>query len=268
MAERAAGANDPRLAPLRMRERQLHTIADRRTDRRTDGAAGRFVAEGDLVVERAVAAGCEPELLLCSESVAVRLEPLVAGLGCTVLVADEDVRREATGLGVALGAIGTFRRPAPRTASDVLATARRIVVLDRVDNPGNVGAIARTAVALGWDALLLERTSADPLARRALRTSMGAALSLPWARTDDLAGTVARLVHDGVELVALDPDGSADASTLPPAARRAVVLGAEREGVDPAVASACTVNARIPMASGTDSLNVAAAASVACWLLR
>jgi tRNA G18 (ribose-2'-O)-methylase SpoU len=264
VAERAAGANDPRLAPLRMRERQLHTIADRRTD----GAAGRFVAEGDLVVERAVAAGCEPELLLCSESVAVRLEPLVAGLGCTVLVADEDVRREATGLGVALGAIGTFRRPAPRTASDVLATARRIVVLDRVDNPGNVGAIARTAVALGWDALLLERTSADPLARRALRTSMGAALSLPWARTDDLAGTVARLVHDGVELVALDPDGSADASTLPPAARRAVVLGAEREGVDPAVASACTVNARIPMASGTDSLNVAAAAAVACWLLR
>jgi tRNA G18 (ribose-2'-O)-methylase SpoU len=264
VAERAAGANDPRLAPLRMRERQLHTIADRRTD----GAAGRFVAEGDLVVERAVAAGCEPELLLCSESVAVRLEPLVAGLGCTVLVADEDVRREATGLGVALGAIGTFRRPAPRTASDVLATARRIVVLDRVDNPGNVGAIARTAVALGWDALLLERTSADPLARRALRTSMGAALSLPWARTDDLAGTVARLVHDGVELVALDPDGSADASTLPPAVRRAVVLGAEREGVDPAVASACTVNARIPMASGTDSLNVAAAAAVACWLLR
>jgi tRNA G18 (ribose-2'-O)-methylase SpoU len=264
VAELAAGADDPRLAPLRMRERQLTTIADRRAD----AAAGRFVAEGDLVVERAVAAGCSPEVLLCSESEAARLEPLVAGSGCTVLVADEDVRREATGLGVALGAIGAFRRPAPRTAPEVLATARRIVVLDRVDNPGNVGAIVRTAVALGWDALLLERTSADPLARRALRTSMGAALSLPWARTDDLAGTVAGLVRDGVDVVALDPDGPANASSLPAAARLAVVLGAEREGVAPEVAAACSTVARIPMAAGTDSLNVAAAAAVACWLLR
>ena len=264
MAERAAGADDPRLAPLRMRERQLTTIADRRAD----GAAGRFVAEGDLVVERAIAAGCEPELLLCGDAEAARLEPLVAASGCTVLVADEAVRREATGLGVALGAIGAFRRPAPRDAREVLATARRIVVLDRVDNPGNVGAISRTAVALGWDALLLERTSADPLARRALRTSMGAALSLPWARTDDLAGTVAGLVRDGIDVVALDPDGPLDASALPAAARRAVVLGAERDGVDAAVAGASTAVARIPMAPGTDSLNVAAAAAVACWLLR
>lgn len=264
MAERAHGADDPRLAPLRMRERQLTTIADRRAE----AAAGRFVAEGDLVVERAVAAGCEPEVLLCSDATAARMERLVAGSGCTVLVADPDVRREATGLGVALGAIGAFRRPAPRTTDDVLAGARRIVVLDRVDNPGNVGAIARTAAALGWDALLLERTSADPLARRALRTSMGAALSLPWARTADLAATVAGLVRDGVDVVALDPAGGADASALPPAARRAVVLGAEREGVDPAVSAACTTVARIPMAAGTDSLNVAAAAAVACWLLR
>jgi len=247
-----------------MRERQLTTIADRRSD----AAAGRFVAEGDLVIERAIAAGCEPMLVLCSDAVGARLESLVVGSECVVLVADEDVRREATGLGVALGAIGVFRRPAPRTAPEVLATARRVVVLDRVDNPGNVGAIARTAVALGWDALLLERTSADPLARRALRTSMGASLSLPWARTDDLAGTVARLVREGVDVVALDPDGPLDASALPPAARRAVVLGAERDGVDPAVARASTAVARIPMAPSTDSLNVAAAAAVACWVLR
>jgi tRNA G18 (ribose-2'-O)-methylase SpoU len=153
-------------------------------------------------------------------------------------------------------------------AADVLPQARRVLVLEGVMNPSNVGTIIRSATALGVDATLIGPGSADPFGRRALRTSMGAALVHPWAIT---AEPIADLRAHRFAVLALTPD--ADAVPLPEALARhrdgrvALMLGAEGPGLTPAVLAAADERVTIPMAPGVDSLNVAAAATVACWLL-
>jgi tRNA G18 (ribose-2'-O)-methylase SpoU len=260
------GADDPRVAGFRLSERALTP----RSTRRQHGPGGWFAAEGDLVVERALAAGCRPIALLTDDRrpapVAERLAPAVP-----VYAAPEAVRRAITGLGVSLDVVGLFERPPVRAATEVVAGARRLVVLEAVDNPTNVGAVVRSAAAMGADALLLDRGSADPLARRALRVSMGAAFALPHARIDDLAGGLAQLHGAGIRTVALTPDPTADdlervAECLGDGPV-AVLLGAERTGLSAEVRAAAHLRARIPMAAGIDSLNVAAAAAVACYVL-
>ena len=232
---------------------------------------GLFVAEGDLVVERAIAAGLTPIAVLGADTTIDRLAPLLDVSTVDVLVASDAVRREVTGLGVALDAVGLFRRPALRTAAEVVAGARHVVVLDQVDNPTNVGAIVRSAAALGADALLLDRTSADPLTRRALRVSMGTAFTMATARVADAAEALAVLHAAGVATVALTPAADADdiraVATMIGGARTALVLGAERTGLDGDTQVACTHRARIDMHAGVDSLNVAAAAAVAAFAL-
>lgn len=265
---------DPRVAAFRLNERGLNP----RSVRREATPPGLFVAEGDLVVERALDAGCHVRTLLASprfvDAAAApaspwRDEERLHRLGnVPVLVADDDVRRNITGLGVPLDVVGLFERPPTPDVSALLATARRVVVIVEVDNPTNIGAIVRSATALGADALLLDRTSADPLTRRALRVSMGAALVLPTARVDDAATAIRSLHGAGIETVALTPDGSAPSiHTLAPGPRVALFLGAERSGLDAGVMSECNHCCRIPMAHGVDSLNVAAAAAVACFAL-
>lgn len=262
-------ADDERLDAFRWRERQLTTIAQRRNA----VGEGHFIAEGDLVVERALAAGCTPEQVLCDPKTATRFAERIAAAGGTTLVATPDIRREVTGLGVPLDAIGVFRRPAVRSLADLVSSSRRLVVADCIDNPSNVGSIVRSAAALGWDGLLLDTSSGDPLARRALRVAMGTTFALPHARYGSTEELIEQLRRANFETVGLTPShptravldvATIDATNMP----RALVLGSERNGLSQDLAEACTHLARISMRDGIDSLNVAIAAGIACYALR
>ena len=263
-------ATDERLHAFRWRERQLTTIAQRKSVL----GEGLFIAEGDLVVRRALDAGCKPDVVLCDPKCAHEFADTVQQAGGTTLTASADIRREVTGLGVPLDAIGVFYRPQPADAHELIGTATRIIVLDCVDNPSNVGTIARSAAALGWGALLLDSTSADPLARRALRVSMGTTFKLPFARVSDVGETLTQLASRGFSIVGMTPNHptrvveSLREIRLEPDQPRAVVLGSERQGLSDAALEHCNVLARIDMADGVDSLNVAAATAIACYALR
>jgi len=263
-------ATDERLHAFRWRERQLTTIAQRKSVL----GEGMFIAEGDLVVRRALDAGCKPDVVLCDPKCAHEFADTVQQAGGTTLTASADIRREVTGLGVPLDAIGVFYRPQPAEAHELIATATRIIVLDCVDNPSNVGTIARSAAALGWGALLLDSTSADPLARRALRVSMGTTFKLPFARVSDVGETLTQLASRGFSIVGMTPNHptrvveSLREIRLAPDQPRAVVLGSERQGLSDTALEHCNVLARIDMADGVDSLNVAAATAIACYALR
>lgn len=259
-------ADDSRLDMFRWRERQLTTIAQRKAGL----SAGQFIAEGDLVVQRALDADCVPDTLLCDPKRAATFDAQVVQRGGQLFVASVDIRREVTGLGVPLDAIGLFYRPRGVKSSELVEVCRRLLVLDCIDNPSNVGAIVRTAVALGWDGMLLDSTSADPLSRRALRVSMGTALKIAFARVDSIATTLSDLRSRGVTTIGLTP--ALEAVNLAEVQlqlldRRALVLGSERSGLSEATLAQCDLQVSIPMINGIDSLNVAAAAAVACYAL-
>jgi tRNA G18 (ribose-2'-O)-methylase SpoU len=256
--------DDERLAVFRLNERQLST----RPQRRSDDGEGLFMAEGDLVVERALEAGCEPVVALVDE---LRPPPVTAVLAdrAPVYAGGERIRALVTKLGVPNSIVAIFRRPPRTTVATLAATATRLVLVEAVDNPANIGAIVRNATGLGWDGLVIDGTSADPLARRSLRVSMGHALVLPHARTADMGATVTELAAAGFTVAALTPAPEAvDIDTVDPPERLAVCLGAERVGLSPEVQAACTLRVRIPMHHGVDSLNVAAATAITCHALR
>ena len=251
---------DSRLDAFRWRDRQLAS----KSERLETVGAGLFVAEGDLVVERARLAGCEPVAILCAQKISAELSQHFSP-DIAIYVADDKTRGIVTGLGVPLDVTGLFRRPALRSVTQLCQASARIVVLEEVDNPTNLGAIMRSAVALGWDALLLDSTSADPLARRALRVSMGTTLQLPFSRCEPGTDFVSLLHQHGFSTIALTPDSSAtelrsiDCSTQ----KIALLLGSERSGLSERVLHASTYRARIVMKTGIDSLNVGAAAAIA-----
>ncbi len=259
---RIDSVDDERLAVFRLRERGLTT----RADKRDDAGAGMFLAEGDLVVTRALEAGCEPVAALAD---ADRIPAVAERLGSDVFIGGDEIRRLVTGLGMPHPIVAVFNRPPRPSPAALLARSRRLVVAEQVDNPANMGGIVRNAAGLGWDGLLLDSTSADPLSRRALRVAMGTAFTLPHARTPDL---VDRLDCHDMDLLALTPDPEAEpideiARRLDPARPRAVLIGSERAGLSDAVL-ALTRGVRIPMTAGVDSLNAAAASAVACHVLR
>lgn len=256
--------DDARLAPFRLNERGLAS----RSDRRDDSGAGLFLAEGDLVVERALAAGCRPHLALADQDRILPVTERLVADGIPVFVGGEEIRRLVTRLGMPQAIIALFHRPPRPAAEDLAGQCERLLVVEGVDNPANIGAIVRNGAAFGWSGLLLDHTSADPLSRRALRVAMGTAFALPHARTTDLAGVLERIVDiDDNDVYALTPSAdAADIGELQPSGRRAVVIGAERTGLSDRVLAACTP-VRIPMAHGVDSLNAAAAAAIACYAL-
>ena len=250
---------DERLAPFRRRERGLSS----RSERRDDAGAGLFLAEGDLVVDRALRAGCEPFLALAD---ADRVPPVGHRLAerIDVFVGGDEIRRMVTGLGMPHPIVALYHRPPRPTAAELLAATDRLVVAEAVENPVNVGSIVRNAAALGWTGLLLDHTSADPLSRRALRVAMGTAFELPHARTTDLLGALSVTDH---QLFALTPDAAArDIRDVDVRERRAILIGAERAGLSRELLDLATP-VRIPMSNGVDSLNAAAAAAVACYAL-
>jgi len=252
-----ADPGDPRLRPFGMTDRQLRFQGT--------GAHGWFLAEGDLVAERALEAGCRAVMALVDPD---HVPAVVASLDVPVYGAGDGVRRAATRLGVVQPVLAVFERPAAADGRE-LASAERLVVVQGVDNPSNVGAIVRNAAGLGWDGLVLDAGSADPLARRSLRVAMGTAFTLPWARVDDVEAYVAALGASGVATFAMTPaDGAVDLGTVVAPTRAAIVLGSERAGLTAGLLAVCSTRVRIPLAAGVDSLNVAAATAIACHHLR
>jgi tRNA G18 (ribose-2'-O)-methylase SpoU len=254
--------DDPRMAPFRLNERGLAS----RAQRRDDAGAGLFLAEGDLVVQRAFAAGCRPHLVLADADRVPKVAAELANAGAEVFVGGDAIRRLVTGLGMPHPIVALFHRPPRPSPSELIARCERLVIVEAVENPANVGGIVRNAAGLGWDGLLLDHTSADPLSRRCLRVAMGTAFALPHARTTDLIGVIESL--EGFERYALTPDRAAvDIREVRPTGRRVVVIGAERAGLSDEVLARCTP-VRIPMAANVDSLNAAAATAVACFVLQ
>jgi tRNA G18 (ribose-2'-O)-methylase SpoU len=251
--------DDPRFRQFRLNERGLAS----RADKRDDAGAGMFLAEGDLVVQRALVAGCRPVAALVD---AQRIPDVAAQLGCPVYAGGDEVRRVVSRLGVPSAIITLFHRPPRPSVAELAANARRLVVVEGVDNPTNIGSIIRNAAALGWDGLILDHTSADPLSRRSLRVAMGTVFSLPHARTVTLADDLRGLVD--FEHYAMTPaHGAASLDTIEPGPRVTMLVGSERAGLSAELLELATP-VRIPMATGVDSLNAAAATAVACYALR
>jgi len=250
--------DDPRFRQFRLNERGLAS----RTDKRDDAGAGMFLAEGDLVVQRAAVAGCRPVAALVDIE---RIPDVAHTLGCPVYGGGTAVRSVVSRLGVPSSIITLFDRPARPSVAELARTAHRLVIVEAVDNPANIGSIIRNAAALGWDGLILDHTSADPLARRSLRVAMGTVFELPHARTTDLAGELRALAD--TDLYALTPDLDAvPIASVEPGERVGIMIGSERTGLSDELLGLATP-VRIPMADSVDSLNAAAATAIACFAL-
>jgi tRNA G18 (ribose-2'-O)-methylase SpoU len=192
-----------------------------------------------------------------------------------VYAAAPAVLQRITGLGVHRGLLACFDRRPPQPAAEVLSGARRVVVLERVSNPTNLGVVLRSAAGLGMDAALLDPTCSDPLYRRTARVAMGEGYGFPWAWVPRLPGGLDVLRAHGFGLIALTPDAGAvpldelapDGGDDPDRDRVALLLGAEGPGLSPETLAAADVRAGIPMRGGVDSLNVGVAAGIAFWVL-
>ena len=232
---------------------------------------GMFIAESPKVIERALDAGCVPVSILTEKKHAEGQgrEIIRRCGGIPVYTAASDVLTQLTGFKLTRGMLCAMRRPAPRTVSEVCAGARRIAVLENVMNPTNVGAIFRSAAALGMDGILLTPAGSDPLYRRSIRVSMGTVFQIPWAFLDEDNGIRAlRGMGFTTVAMALKEDSlNVDDPQLMREEKLAVVLGTEGDGLAPDTISDCEYTVRIPMSHGVDSLNVAAASAVAFWQL-
>ncbi len=234
------------------------------------GEHGLYIAESLLVLQRAIAAGHAPRSVLALGASVDDAVRAVQGHDVPVFSGPPELLEELTGYLLHRGLIASMHRPPLADPRDLLREARRVVVLENVVDPTNVGAIFRSAAAIGADAVLVTPRCADPFYRRAIRVSMGAVLQVPWTRVGDWASTRRLLADSGFHIaaLALTPD-AVDLREFAAAApeRVALVLGTEGDGLtDEAVAAADTV-VRIPMQHGIDSLNVAATAAVAMWAL-
>src|SRR5689334_17306144 len=220
-------AADPRLADY-----VGLTDSVRRT--KHEPAAGFFLAEGQLVMRRAALAGCPPRSLLVAPNRLDDLLPELQSLDCPIYVASLEVLHAVTGFHVHRGALGSFGRPAARSATEVLARAHRVVVLEEVNSPTNLGAIFRSAAGLGMDAVLLSPTCCDPLYRRAVRVSMGEVLAVPYAYLTQWPVGLETIRSAGFRVLALTPAADAtplDEVRLDDGDRVAVLLGAEGPGL-------------------------------------
>jgi tRNA G18 (ribose-2'-O)-methylase SpoU len=253
--------DDERLADYR-------DLRDVTLRRHLEAEHGLFLAEGEKVVRRAVEGGYRPRSFLMAPRWLDGLADVLAASDAPCFVVPEALAEEVTGFHVHRGALASLeRRPLPSVES-VLDGARSVLVLEDVVDHANVGAAFRSAAALGFEAVLLAPRCADPLYRRAVKVAMGAVFALPWTRLPDWGTALPSLSAAGFTTVALTL--AADSVPVEDAVRGldrvALVLGSEGHGLSARWESAADVRATIPMAAGIDSLNVAAAAAVACYV--
>lgn len=231
---------------------------------------GLFICESEKVIRVALAAGVQPVSFLCEEKyIDTRARAMAERFpGVPVFTAPRHVLASLTGYELSRGVLCAMRRPKRPTVAEVVAGARRVAVMDSVVNSTNTGAIFRAAAALGIDALLLTRTCCDPLNRRACRVSMGTVFQIPWTWLDHY-GQLKELGFKTVALALTERSVAIDDPVLKAPDRLAIVMGTEGDGLSENVLHQCDYVAKIPMQRGVDSLNVAAAASVAFYeLLR
>ena len=237
---------------------------------------GIFIAESPKVIERALDSGCEPISILMEER-------HIEGEGKSVLercgdipvyTAEFDVLKELTGFPLTRGMLCAMRRPAPLSLQQVCENATRLAILEDVVNPTNVGAIFRSAAALGMDAIILTQACSDPLYRRAIRVSMGTVFQIPWTYVDksvEWPDEGMKFLHYmGFKTAAFalkDDSVGIDDPQLMSEEKLAVLLGTEGDGLATETITDCDYTVKIPMSHGVDSLNVAAASAVAFWQL-
>lgn len=252
---------DPRLADYRdLRDVQLR--------QQVETEHGLFLAEGEKVVRRAVEAGFTPRSFLMAPRWLEGLDDLLSTSDAPVYVVSEALAEEVTGFHVHRGALASLHRRQLPSVDDVLAGARSVLVLEEIVDHTNVGAIFRSGAALGFDAVLVAPRCADPLYRRSIKVGMGAVFTMPWTRLPDWYDALPDLSTRGFTTIALTL--SDDAVPIDEAVagvdRLALVLGSEGHGLSPRWEQAADRRAIIPMAAGIDSLNVAAATAVACYV--
>nr|WP_239075393.1 RNA methyltransferase [Planosporangium flavigriseum] len=253
--------DDERIADYR-------ALTDLELRTRWEPPSGLFIAEGELVLRRALRAGYRMRSVLVDEKRLRQVKDL--GDDAPVYAASQAVMDAVTGFHVHRGVLASFHRKPLLDPGDVLAGARRIAILEDVNNHTNIGAIFRGAAALGMDAVLLSPTCADPLYRRSVRVSMGEVFAVPYATLDPWPAGLEQVRRAGFTLLAMTPAPDAlpiQRLTAKERERPALLLGAEGAGLTREAIAASDQAVVIPMHAGVDSLNVAAAAAVAFWEL-
>lgn len=238
---------------------------------RQDPSQALFIAESPLVIGRALDAGCvSVSALMDGSHVSAAAREILARLGADVPVftAEDAVLTQLTGFHLTRGMLCAMRRPKLRDPAVLLQDASRVAVLENVMNPTNLGAIFRSAAALGMDAVLLTSAGSDPLYRRAVRVSMGTVFQVPWAYLPEGWTELLHTLGFRTAAMALRDDSvRLDDPRLAAERKLAVVMGTEGDGLADATIAACDYTVRIPMHHGVDSLNVAAASAVAFYQL-
>ncbi|MDJ0334281.1 RNA methyltransferase [Salinibacterium sp. G-O1] len=228
---------------------------------------GLYIAESALVLERALAAGHRPRSVLALGNTVDEAVALV-GPDVPVFSGPPELLEQLTGYLLHRGLIASMHRPALPPVEQLLASARRVVILENVADPTNVGAIFRSVAGIGADAVLVTARCSDPFYRRAIRVSMGTVLQVPWTRIGPWAEAREQLQGFHIAALALSPEAVSLREFAATATDRiALVLGAEGEGLTPEAIAAADSVVKIPMAHGIDSLNVAATAAVAMYAL-
>ncbi|MCW2755173.1 MAG: putative TrmH family tRNA/rRNA methyltransferase [Marmoricola sp.] len=254
-------ADDPRLADYRdLRDVQLRE--------NLEAEHGLFLAEGEKVVRRAIEAGFTARSFLMAPRWLDGLADVLERSDAPVYVLPEAMAEEVTGFHVHRGALASLHRRPLAALEDVLADARSVLVLEDLIDHTNVGAVFRSGAALGFDAVLLSPRCADPLYRRAIKVGMGAIFTMPWTRVEDWHSGLTDLAARGFTTVALTlaPDAVPIEQAVAGVDRLALVLGSEGHGLSQRWETSAQRRAIIPMAAGIDSLNVAAASAVACYV--
>ncbi|MCH7230020.1 RNA methyltransferase [Glycomyces sp. L485] len=229
---------------------------------------GLFIAEGKQVISRALRAGYRMRSMLIDAKRADQLADLAGDAPC--YTAGPEILESVTGFHVHRGALASFHRKVLPEPAEILAGAKRLVILEGINNHTNIGAIFRVVAGLGFDGVLLAPGCADPLYRRSVRVSMGEVFAIPYTYLEPWPEGLKQVGEEGFTLIGLSPSsGAIGLGDLTEEDRRrpALMFGAEGPGLTAAALAACDRTVVIPMHAGVDSLNVAAATSVACWEL-
>ena len=245
-------------------------LTENQLKNRKDPKNAMFIAESPIVIERALDSGCVPVSFLMETKHALgKGRILIERCGeIPVYTAELEVLTKLTGFHLTRGMLCCMLRPPLKRAEEICAGAKRIAVLENVMNPTNIGAIFRSAAALGMDAVLLTDEGSDPLYRRAIRVSMGTVFQIPWGYLGDEGFDIFKRLSFTTCALALDERAiPLSDERLKKIDKLAAVLGTEGDGLSAAAINSCDFTVRIPMAHGVDSLNVAAASAVAFWEL-